>query len=223
MLLINPTPRNALSVRWSVGPSHFLPPSIFRFLEKFSDFWKIFRILENFQIFINFWQYFQIFEKISDFRKIFRFSVFQICPENFQICSGNFLICLEKFLICFGKFWDLSGKILRFVRGNFQICPGKFSDFSVIFFGFVRDIFGIFLVFSTVFIYFAIRFLDLLTWWLSFVLDKEFANICFSPNSNLPNIGITFFKMFDKTNLSHIFIFLYIFIGPWCSWGPIYG
>ena len=39
-------------------------PKIWIFFGKFSDFWKIFRFLENFQI----------FGKISDFRKVFRFS-----------------------------------------------------------------------------------------------------------------------------------------------------
>ena len=62
------------------------------------DFWDIFRFSGNFQI----------------FGKMFRFS------ENFQIFGkfvwGNFQICQEKFS-------DLSGKIFRFVRKNFQICP----------------------------------------------------------------------------------------------------
>ena len=40
---------------------------------RFSDFWKIFRFLEDFQIFGGFLEDFQIFGGFSDFSKIFRF------------------------------------------------------------------------------------------------------------------------------------------------------
>jgi len=51
------------------------PSKIFRFLEKISDFWTIFRFSKKLQILKNV----QIFGKILDFRKIFRFS------KKFQI------------------------------------------------------------------------------------------------------------------------------------------
>ena len=52
----------------------------FKIFGRFSDFWKILRFLEDFQIFLeDFWnifrflEYFQIFGRFSDFWKIFRF------------------------------------------------------------------------------------------------------------------------------------------------------
>ena len=52
---------------------------IFRFLEdfqifgRFSDFWKIFRYLEDFWKIFRFLEDFQIFGRFSEFSKIFRF------------------------------------------------------------------------------------------------------------------------------------------------------
>ena len=72
---------------------------IFRFLEnfqifgRFSDFWKIFRFLEDFKNFGRFWEDFQILGRFSDFGKIFRFL------KDFQI---------------FGRFSDF-WKIFRFL------------------------------------------------------------------------------------------------------------
>ena len=47
-----------------------------------------------------------------------------------HIISVNSYLCLRFVQICPEKCSDLSGKIFRFVQGNFRICPGIISDLS---------------------------------------------------------------------------------------------
>ena len=82
---------------------------------RFSDFWRIFKFLEDFERFL---EEFQIFGGFSDFWRIFR------VLEDFQI-FGEFseFLKISRFLEDFQIFW----KIFRFLK-DFQIFK-RFSDF----------------------------------------------------------------------------------------------